>query len=1255
MKKKILLLSLTFLLGWGQSFAQAVNEPANWPNTNWSISGTFSAPDLLADPTIDPNFSYDDDGAGGGSIDSISVISNVIDLTPAQIAGENFIFVNGEYAFNEFTTNADLFELQYWDADLGQWVTWQPFTENSTAFSAWCSELTGATITSLPIDISAFTANQLINFQYRAVYDASDEWSYGFCMSSPTLYSSGCLPVTGLTSSNVTTTTVDLSWTPQGSETMWNIEYGPLGFTPGIGNGTIVPVTSTNETVPSLTPNTTYDFYVQANCGGGDESTWFGPVTVTTLCDAFTAPWNEGFENGGAIPDCWSQGATNGEDWEFANSGFGHIGNNGTIIGNTATDNYFAWVDDSSPSSIGTTLLSPFIDVTPLTSPMLEFYRLSDNEGETNVDFSVDVWDGSAWNLDVYSSNSNSANGAWEYIFVDISGLTFTGDVQLRFVVDENNGADFDDDLAIDDVGIVEAPTCLQPTALTISDVTGSTVDLTWTPGGTETLWNVEYGPAGFIQGTGTVLSAATPTDFPVAGLNPTTAYDFYVQADCGGGDESFWAGPISAQTLIASVNCISGQNTFLMDTEFENGIPASWTNTATGDPQWEIGTGSTPSTNTGPSGAFSGAEYLFLETSGGSAGDADTLKGSADLSTGLNEAKMYFYYHMYGSDMGELIVEVSDDGGTTWTNEFSQVGQDQTIETDPWTPVEIDLTPYLGSLLDYRIIGVRGSGFRSDMSIDLFRIETCVSCPQPTALNVSNINPTSADLDWLAGFAETEWIIEYDTSNFVLGTGNTMVTTNNPETLSGLMENTSYDVYIRAICGIGDTSVYSGPLQFSTPCTVFSAPYQENFDGSAWVPGTGFNNADSEISGCWSRNPDAVDFFWGTRTGTTGAFASGPETDASGSGNYVYTEGSNGGNGDTARIVSPTIDLSTVIDPYLGFSYHMYGNSIDSLTVEISNDNGMTWDTIVNIYGEQQADNTDAWKDTSVALTAYSSDNVMIRFMQIKSGTNSDIAIDEFSILPCIGSAGQDGSVDVCRFDTLVDLNTAITADQDGMWSFPLDQDLIVNGSDLNVLLLPAGDYEVYYIAPGACENDTAVATINVFNGSNAGSNGSLEVCQNEPVNLFDGLNGNVDLGGTWLDPSNNPITGSQPVASSVPGSYNYDYITSNGVCPADTSLVEVIVRSDCDHLSLGNEKLNELSVFPNPATNAINIANPSNSESLRVEILDLNGRVVLTDAKALANATEATIDISHLVKGMYTLRVYNGDGQKTFKIVKQ
>src|SRR5690606_24486382 len=139
------------------------------------------------------------------------------------------------------------------------------------------------------------------------------------------------------------------------------------------------------------------------------------------------------------------------------------------------------WVDDSQPGATGTTLLSPYIDVSGLFSPELSFYRISHNEGFSNVDFAVDVWDGAAWNDDVYFSNTNSLNGGWEQIIVDLSTLTITGDIRVRFVIDENNGTDFYDDMAIDDVSVHEKPLCVQPSALTAINITNATADLGWT------------------------------------------------------------------------------------------------------------------------------------------------------------------------------------------------------------------------------------------------------------------------------------------------------------------------------------------------------------------------------------------------------------------------------------------------------------------------------------------------------------------------------------------------------------------------------------------------------------------------------------------------------------------------------------------------------------------------------------------------------------------------------------------------------
>ena len=42
----------------------------------------------------------------------------------------------------------------------------------------------------------------------------------------------------------------------------------------------------------------------------------------------------ENFENGGFIPNCWEQGASNNEEWLFSNgvTALGHIGKTGNVF-----------------------------------------------------------------------------------------------------------------------------------------------------------------------------------------------------------------------------------------------------------------------------------------------------------------------------------------------------------------------------------------------------------------------------------------------------------------------------------------------------------------------------------------------------------------------------------------------------------------------------------------------------------------------------------------------------------------------------------------------------------------------------------------------------------------------------------------------------------------------------------------------------------------------------------------------------------
>tara|TARA_R110002050_G_scaffold25168_2_gene67202 strand:- start:515 stop:7468 length:6954 start_codon:yes stop_codon:yes gene_type:complete len=109
-----------------------------------------------------------------------------------------------------------------------------------------------------------------------------------FIYESPT-----CFDPSNLMVNSSTNTSVDLSWTTGGASN-WQIEYGPLGFTPG--TGTIIPASSsTNFTVSGLTAGTPYEFYVRDSCGTGDVSLWEGPkIGVTTCASALSGTYTIG-------------------------------------------------------------------------------------------------------------------------------------------------------------------------------------------------------------------------------------------------------------------------------------------------------------------------------------------------------------------------------------------------------------------------------------------------------------------------------------------------------------------------------------------------------------------------------------------------------------------------------------------------------------------------------------------------------------------------------------------------------------------------------------------------------------------------------------------------------------------------------------------------------------------------------------------------------------------------------------------------
>lgn len=100
-----------------------------------------------------------------------------------------------------------------------------------------------------------------------------------------------CAAPSNLTA-NSTTTSVDLGWTENGTATSWDIEWGIKNFVQG--TGTTVSGTANNPyNLTGLTANTTYEFYVRADCSMGLYSCWVGPFEWTTqLRPVNSVPFN---------------------------------------------------------------------------------------------------------------------------------------------------------------------------------------------------------------------------------------------------------------------------------------------------------------------------------------------------------------------------------------------------------------------------------------------------------------------------------------------------------------------------------------------------------------------------------------------------------------------------------------------------------------------------------------------------------------------------------------------------------------------------------------------------------------------------------------------------------------------------------------------------------------------------------------------------------------------------------------------------
>lgn len=580
---------------------------------------------------------------------------------------------------------------------------------------------------------------------------------------------------------------------------------------------------------------------------GGD----LNDVLAITACPACSAPTSLSASNitNDSAQISWIPG-DNETQWLFNGNVVNDTnqfmsGLNGTTTYNVSVQAICGVGDSSDTETISFTTLQ-----TPGTCGFFTI-NLSDNYG--------DGWNGNALVLSINNNITDTftiVNGysASYQVPVDIGDL-----IDVNYIADINSTGsntypdensyevrDADNNIAgsgnysngdVNDLsGLVACPSCSFPTGTDANNITISSADMSWTAGGTETSWNVEYGISGFVQGSGS-LSTTNSTSLSLTGLSSSTFYDFYVQADCGSAT-STWTGPFTFATPFnppSGINCSSGGNiAIIFSEEFDNNN-AGWTgNIGNSNGNWEIPNNAT-SSNTGADAAHSGSSYMNYEASNTSPNTGNIVSPAIDLSTAQSQAELSFWMHAFGSSMGTLDVGIGTSASGPFSSVFTWTGQYQQSGSDVWQNIGVDLTSYIGQTIYIQLSQIDSvSGFTGDMSIDLFQISTCQSCLDPSALSATNVTSNSADVSWSPGGSESEWLFN----------GN--VVNSNNQTLTGLNGATTYDVIVQAICGAGDSSALQ-TLSFSTEGSCGS--YGVNLSDS-WGDGWNGNGLIVSING---------------------------------------------------------------------------------------------------------------------------------------------------------------------------------------------------------------------------------------------------------------------------------------------------------------------------------------------------------------------------------------------------------------------
>ena len=831
---------------------------------------------------------------------------------------------------------------------------------------------TFVTIQTLNISSTSF-ANYEIDFsQYlgtgkyialRASQPTSG-YNYGYVDNIRVEPIPACPRPINVTSSNVTTNSVTLSWTEVGTATSWEISYGPSGFIPGSASGMTEIVYSLPYTVTGLSASTLYDFYVKSDCGNGDYSNYSSAHSVSTQCDFVTVlPLMENFDSHAGststsvsvnnLPNCWANHNT-GTSTTY--SGYPIIYNSSTYAASGTNAMRFYTYSPANTYSDQTAILPP-IDVTlyPMNTLQISF-DARDNSTSYPFNLQIGVMTDPT-NINTFTPVSTITTQATTYANYEIPFNQYTGTGAFIAIRAQQPVSGYNYGY-VDNIRVELIPACPKPYNVHATTVTNNTIELGWTEAGTATSWVVEYGPAGFTPGNGTVDYAST-NPHTIYNLSASTTYDFYVKSDCGG-TYSNNSTKLSVTTSCDAVTQLPFTDNFDTYGTGESAYPNCWgkINTYSSNRPY------VNSTN------YAGTGSLYFYSGSGTYNIAVTPPFDATIP--VNTLQANFMYRA-SSTTDYMIVGVMSNPMDA--NTFVPIDTIAPIgSATAWTEREVVFAGYTGT--GQYIAFYNGKPSTTCYSyIDNLSIDLIPSCPKPQDVHATSLTTNSIDLAWTEYGTATSWVVEYGPAGFTPGNGTTDNAYTIPHTISGLTASTTYDFYIKSDCG-GTYSNNSTVFTIATSCdAVTQLPYMENFD----TYGTG----ESAYPNCWGK----INTYSSNRPYVN-------STNYAGTGSLYFYSGS----GTYNIAVTPPFDATIPVNTLQANFMYRASSTTDYMIVGVMS-NPADASTFVPIDTIAPTGTASTWTEREVVFAGYTGNGQYIAFYNGKSSTTCYSYIDNLSI----------------------------------------------------------------------------------------------------------------------------------------------------------------------------------------------------------------------------------------------------------------